>query len=84
MKRHRASNARYLAVVSGRTARERKTKPGPKPKPTPPVIDRALIAEAFADADTIPTPTGVCHDCPRPVTGERIYCGPCAARRQAL
>lgn len=82
MKRHRASNARYLAVVSGRTARERKTKPGPKPKPRP-VLDPAVIAEAFAAADARPTPTGVCHDCLRPVTGERIYCGPCAARRQA-
>lgn len=28
-----------------------------------------------------PTPTGCCHDCDRPVTGERLYCGRCLAVR---
>lgn len=29
-----------------------------------------------------PSPTGRCHECDRRITGERLYCGPCAAGRR--
>ncbi|UQS95163.1 nucleic acid-binding protein [Pseudanabaena phage Pam4] len=54
-----------------------------------PVLDpetvAALIASQVADPvalDGSSRPaTGRCYSCDRPVTGERRFCGPCAAER---
>lgn len=35
----------------------------------------------MTDARVLP-PTGRCHDCGKPVTGERRVCGQCGAKRE--
>lgn len=69
-----------------------------KPRPKSRVIDLAAVAAAKADLDraaqegtvprlvglgtnTLPA-TGRCHECDRPVSGERRFCGRCMAKRK--
>lgn len=47
-------------------------------RPAPPVR-RAVVSEGRPDAERVAT--GRCHDCDRRISGERRYCGRCAARR---
>lgn len=94
MRRRATSNRRRVTFIGGREDGI-VTTPVPAPAPDP-LLDeyatrhhrlpaRDLIAEAMAAADAgaapRPSPTGACHDCGRAVTGERLYCGPCAAHR---
>lgn len=59
----------------------------PRPLPSPDEIQAAIdaaTAKTLARTKTKsrrPGPTGECHTCGRAVTGERRYCGPCAAAR---
>lgn len=45
---------------------------------------RALVAEAKIELDSrgssLPA-TGSCHECGRKISGNRKFCGPCAAKR---
>lgn len=62
-------------------------------KPKPPAVPAEIIAAALdpkalatsvinsTSRGTRLSPTGHCHTCDRPVSGERRYCGPCAAAR---
>lgn len=56
----------------------------------PRAVDAAVLSEARIvlppepqqhSRRTRPSPTGACHRCSRPVTGERLYCGPCVVER---
>ncbi|MCU0297320.1 MAG: hypothetical protein MUF33_02230 [Candidatus Nanopelagicales bacterium] len=48
----------------------------------PPVLWKGKPIEEATTARAPATHvTGHCHDCDTPVTGERWYCGPCAAQR---
>lgn len=62
------SAARIVVPERRQPVRE---KPGADPR------ERARPKRAL----TKPSPTGHCHTCDRAITGERIYCGPCAAAR---
>jgi len=46
------------------------------------VLDEPLPVPALeAPSGLRLSPNGTCHECGRPVSGERRYCGRCAARR---
>lgn len=69
-----------------------RAKAAPKPKKAPKVveIDREAMASVLAvkaeprvevrGSNTLPA-TGRCHTCDRQISGERRFCGRCAARR---
>lgn len=70
---------------------KRRAKAAPKPERAPSkVIDREAVAAVLAvDAgpssarrgSNVLEATGHCHTCDRRISGERRFCGPCAARR---
>ena len=87
---HGRGNRHRATFVTGRPARKPQQRKRPeKPNPVIPDDLRAQFAaereEALrrrppVDARTMPV-TGRCHDCGKPVPGERRLCGRCAARR---
>lgn len=89
MTRHNAENGIRLYNRGRRVKGERPAKPE---KPRKPVeIDREALAEVLSTpapeppretrgANHLPA-TGLCHQCDRPVSGERRFCGPCLAKR---
>jgi hypothetical protein len=69
--------------------RRPKAKPAPKAKKRI-LIDASAVAAALAQTAELPETgrgtnvlpaTGHCHECDRPISGERRFCGRCMAKR---
>lgn len=62
----------------------RRTRRREPPRPTI-ELDVELLAELRTPREGSRLPaTGRCHTCDRAVSGERRYCGPCAAKRDSV
>lgn len=85
---------RRMALRAG-LVRPQRSSPGPSAKiPDVTQLPPEVIAEVLAEVDARtlercqslhvrPPVTGACHACGADVSGERRYCGPCAAERMS-